>query len=184
VANKEAKAPLIDQLADRLGRSSIAIVTDYRGLSVAEMMNLRRKLRAANVEYQVAKNTLTRFAAERAQKTAINADLEGPTAIAFGFEDPAVAAKAVQEHIRTSRVLRVKGAVLGDRRLTAEQLQSLADLPPRPQLQARLLGALQGPMSSLVGTFNSLLSQVIYVLDQRSEQLGAGGAAAQTEASG
>ena len=176
MANKEEKAVLIDALADRLGRSTIAIVTDYRGLNVADMQDLRRRLRAANVEYAVAKNTLTRFAAERVNKTVIVADLEGPTAIAFGYDDPAVAAKAMQDYARTSRILRVKGAVLGDRRLSAEDVQGLAELPPKPQLQARVVGTIQGPMSSLVGTINGLLAQLAYVVDQRAQQLGGEGA--------
>ena len=176
MANKEAKAPLVDDLADRLGRSSIAILTDYRGLSVAEMTDLRRRLRAANVEYQVAKNTLTRFAAERANKTAIHEDLEGPTAIAFGYDDPAAAAKAVQDYLRTSRVLKVKSAILGERRLAPDELQGLAELPSKERLQARLVGTIQSPMSSLVGPINGLLSQVAYVLDQRAQLLEGGSA--------
>jgi large subunit ribosomal protein L10 len=161
LANKEAKAPLVDDLADRLGRSSIAIVTDYRGLSVAEMLDLRRRLRSANVEYRVSKNTLTRFAADKAEKPAMKADLEGPTAIAFGYDDAASAAKAVQDYVRASRVLRVKGAMLGDRRLAG-----------RPELQARLVGTFQAPMSSLIGTVNGLLTQLVYVFDQRAQQVG------------
>ena len=178
MANKEAKAPIIDELADKLGRSSIAIVTDYRGLRVADLQVLRRRLREVSVEYQVAKNTLTRFAAERVNKTAIGEDLEGPTAIAFGYDDPAAAARVMQDYLRTSRVLRVKGALLGERRLSPEQLEGLAALPPLPQLQARLVGTVQGPMASLVGTINGLLSQIAYVVDQRVQQLGGGEAPA------
>lgn len=172
LANKEAKAPVIDELADKLSRSSIAIVTDYRGLTVADMQTLRRRLREAGVEYAVAKNTLTRFAAERVNKSAMNADLEGPTAIAFAYEDPAAAARTLQDYLRTSRILRVKGAILGDRRLSAEDVEGLASLPPKAQLQARVVGTVQGPMASLLGTINGLLSQIAYVVDQRVGQLG------------
>jgi large subunit ribosomal protein L10 len=174
LANKEAKAPVIDELADKLERSSIAILTDYRGLTVAEISDLRRRLRAVNVEYLVAKNTLTRFAAERVNKAAITSDLEGPTAIAFGYDDPAAAAKVMQDYLRTSRILKVKSAALGDRRISPEQVQSLAELPPRNQLQARLLGALNGPASGFVGLLNGVLSQFTYIIDQRSQQLGGG----------
>jgi large subunit ribosomal protein L10 len=177
--NREAKTAAIEEIADRLGRSSIAIVTDYRGLSVSELQDLRRKLRVANVEYKIAKNTLTRFAAERLQKGAISEDLYGPSAIAFGYDDPAAAARVVQDFLRTSRVLKVKGGLLGDRRLSPEQVQGLAELPPKPRLQARLVGAIQSPMSSLVGTMNGLLSQIAYVVDQRARQLGGSGTAAE-----
>jgi large subunit ribosomal protein L10 len=179
LANKEAKAPVIDALADKLSRSSIAIVTDYRGLRVADMQALRRRLRDANVEYQVAKNTLTRFAAERVGKSAMIVDLEGPTAIAFGYDDPVLAAKAMQDYARTSRILTVKGGILGERRLSAADLQGLADLPGKPQLQARVIGTIQSPMASLVGAMNGLLSQIAYVVDQRAQQLGGGEAAAE-----
>lgn len=172
MAKKEVKAARVDQLADRLSRSSIAIVTDYRGLTVAEITELRRKLRAARVDYQVAKNRLLRFAAERVQKTALSPDLVGPTAIAFGYEDPVDAAKALQDYVRNSRVLTVKCAVLGDRRLEARELQTLAELPARPQLQARLVGTIQGPMAALIGTIEGLLRQLVYVIDQRALQLG------------
>lgn len=171
MANKEAKAPLIEELADKLSRSSIAIVTDYRGLTVADMQTLRRGLRDVGVEYSVAKNTLTRFAAERVNKSAMNPDLEGPTAIAFAYEDPAAAARAVQDYLRTSRILRVKGAILGGRRLAPDEVEGLAALPSKAQLQARVVGTVQGPMASLLGTFNGLLSQIVYVVDQRVGQL-------------
>jgi large subunit ribosomal protein L10 len=174
MANKEAKAPVIDELADKLSRSSIAIVTDYRGLRVSDITDLRRRLRAANVDYQVAKNTLTRFAAERVGKSAMNVDLEGPTAIAFAYDEPAAAARVMRDYLRTSRVLQVKGAMLGERRLSADELQSLADLPGKPDLQARLVGTIQSPMASLVGTISGLLTQIAYVVDQRAQQLGGG----------
>jgi large subunit ribosomal protein L10 len=173
LANKEAKAPIIDALADRLERSSIAIVTDYRGLSVAQITDLRQRLRTAGVEFNVAKNTLTRFAAERVGKAAIHQDLEGPTAIAFGYGDPVEAARALRDYLRSSRVsMEVKGAVLGTRRLAASDVQSMADLPAPPVLQGRLVGTLQGPMASLVGSINGLLSQIAYAVDQRAQQLG------------
>jgi large subunit ribosomal protein L10 len=179
LANKEAKAPLIDALADQLERSSIAIVTDYPGLTVSELAALRRRLREVSVDFHIAKNTLTRFAAERVNKSAMNVDLEGPTALAFGFDDPSAASKALQDYIRTTRsIMTIKGAVLGDRRLNPDQLQSLAELPPKPQLQARVIGTIQGPMSSLIGTMNGLLAQIAYVVDQRSIQLGGDAAAA------
>jgi large subunit ribosomal protein L10 len=180
LANKEAKAPLIEDLADRLGRCSIAILTDYRGMRVGELAELRRRLRTVNVEYRIAKNTMTRFAAERVGKTAIHQDLEGPTAIAFAYDDPGLAARTFQDYVRTARLqhLSVKSAILGERRLAPAQLQALADLPGQPQLQARLVGTVQGPLASLVGSINGLLSQLAYVVDQRAQQLGGAGAQA------
>ena len=168
---REEKVKQVEELADRLARSNIAVLTDYRGLTVAEMNDLRSKLRQAGVEYRVAKNTLTRLAAERVGRTALIQDLQGPIAIAFGYDDPVTAAKAVAEYQRTSRVLAIKSALLGDRRLSAAEVSQLAELPSKDQLRAQLVGAIQGPMASLVGAINGLLSNVVYAIDQRAQQL-------------
>jgi large subunit ribosomal protein L10 len=173
LANKQAKAPLIDDLADRLGRSSIAILTDYRGLSVANLMDLRRKLRAARVEYQVTKNTLTRFAAERVNKAAINQDLEGPTAIAFldAEGDPVAVAKALRDAARETRVLAVRGGIMEGRAITQEEVESLATLPPAEMLRAQLVGAVGGPLTTVVGLFAAPLRDLVGVIDARIRQL-------------
>ncbi|MCC7105796.1 MAG: 50S ribosomal protein L10 [Chloroflexi bacterium] len=173
MANREEKAQAIDEIAGLFERSSLAIVTDYRGLKTAELQALRRRLREAQVEYHVTKNTLTRFAAQRAGKDAVIPDLVGPTALAIAFGDPAAAAKALQDHLRTSRLtLPVRGAVIGNRRLSPDELQTVAELPALPQLQARLVGTVQSPMTGLVGGINSVLSQLAYTLDERAKQLG------------
>lgn len=171
MANREEKAQAIDEIATMLERSSLAIITDYRGLNTAELQALRRRLKDAEVEYHVTKNTLTRFAAERVGKEAMVGDLVGPTALAFAFGDPAAAARALRDHVRATRLaLTIKGAILGARRLSPEELQGVADLPGRAQLQARVVGTIQSPMTGVVGAMNSLLSQLAYVLDARVKQ--------------
>jgi ribosomal protein L10 len=97
------KEQTVSELADKLSRSQLVVVTDYRGLTVAEMSALRGRLRQAGAEYQVAKNTLTRFAAEQAGRAALVDDLTGPSAIAFGYEDPAALAKSLQDYLRAAR---------------------------------------------------------------------------------
>ena len=97
------KEQTVSDLADKLSRSQLVVVTDYRGLTVAEMSALRGRLRQAGAEYQVAKNTLTRFAAEQAGWAALVDDLTGPSAIAFGYEDPAALAKSLQDYLRAAR---------------------------------------------------------------------------------
>lgn len=172
MANREEKARAIDDIASMLERSSLAIVTDYRGLTTADLQGLRRRLREAEVEYRVTKNTLTRLAAERSGKTAMVEDLVGPTALALAFGDPAVGAKALQDYVRTARLsLAIRGAMLGDRRLSPQAVQEVADLPARPQLQARVLGTFQGPMAGLVGAMNGVLSELVYALEARAKQL-------------
>src|SRR5688500_7767795 len=109
------KEQTVSDLTDKLSRSQIVIVTDYRGLTVSEMSDLRGRLRQAGAEYQVAKNTLTRFAAEQAGRAGLVEDLKGPSAIAFGYDDPAALAKSLQEYLRVSRTvnLTIKGGILG-----------------------------------------------------------------------
>jgi large subunit ribosomal protein L10 len=130
------------------------------------------------VEYTVAKNTLARFAAQRTGREAIIPDLEGPTAIAFVYDDMAAATKALQDFIRTNRVLSVKAGSLGSQRLSAADVTRIAELPSKAQLQARLVGTIMGPMAGLVGVFNGVLSNLVYVLDERAKQLDGGAEAA------
>jgi large subunit ribosomal protein L10 len=166
------KAETIDELAELFSRSSVAVLTDYRGLSVKEITAMRRRLGESNVRYQVAKNTLTRFALAKNGRTGVADTLEGPTAIAFGFGDPSAAPKVLTDYIRANRsIVRIKGAILGDRLLDAQQVDDLAKLPSKAELQAQLLGALQGPMSGIVNAINQLLAGTVTVLQRRLDQL-------------
>ena len=171
------KVKEVEELTDRFTRSSIAIVTDYRGLTVANMVDFRSRLREGGIDYRVSKNTLARFAADQSGREAIKDDLVGPTAIAFGFDDPVQAAKVVTEFARTSRILQVRGAMLGDRHIGAEDVSRLAELPSRDVLLAQLLGGMKGPISGLVNVLNGVTSAFVGVLDARRRQLEEGGAA-------
>ena len=171
------KVKEVEELADRFSRSSIAIVTDYRGLTVADMVGFRSRLREAGVEYRVSKNTLARFAAQNAGRDAILPDLVGPTAIAFSYDDPVAVAKAVTEFARTSRILQVKGALLGDRRISAEAVSQLAELPSRDVLLAQVMGGMKSPLVGLVSVLNGVVSGFVGVLDARRRQLEEGAAA-------
>lgn len=166
------KAETIDELADLFTRSSVAVITDYRGLSVKDITAMRRKLAESDIQYHVAKNTLTRFALAKVGRPGIADGLEGPTAIAFGFGDPTTAPKAISDYIRLNRsILKIKGGILGPQLLSAEQVDSLSKLPSKAELQAQLVGALQAPMSSLVGTMNQVLAGLTTVLQRRVEQM-------------
>src|SRR6267143_4424545 len=116
VRARSEKEAAIDKLAEQLGKAEISVLTEYRGLSVADLQDLRGRLRPAGVEYVVAKNTLARFAAERTGRTGIVGDLIGPTAIAFG-KDPVATAKALRDYMRVNRTFLLKSALLGDRRI-------------------------------------------------------------------
>ena len=175
---REQKARIVEDLTDKLARASFVALTDFRGLNVADMESVRRRLREAGVEYRVAKNTLIRFAAQRVGRDAMVPQLVGPTALALGYGDPVDAAKALREALRAMRTLSVRGAVLDNRLLSPEEVNRLAELPSREVLLAQLVGGVQGPLVGLVSTLSGVLQQFVGVLEARRLQLegqGAGG---------
>jgi large subunit ribosomal protein L10 len=167
------KEQTVSDLVDKLNRSELVIVTDYRGLTVAEMSALRGRLRQAGAEYQVAKNTLTRFAAQQAGRTGLVEDLAGPSAIAFGFEDASALAKSLQEYLRAARTspLVVKGGILGDRRVTADEIGRIAELPTREVVLGQTLGNVVAPLTSFLGIINAPLQNLLGIIDARIRQL-------------
>jgi large subunit ribosomal protein L10 len=172
VATKEKKAQVIDSLQEVISRCSVGVLTDYRGLTAAEMTALRRQLRGAGVEYRVVKNTLARFAAARAGKDDLAGFFEGPVAIAFGYGDITEPAKALAAYIQASKVgMTVKGGFLGDRVLSPEEVETLSKLPSREILLARVVGGIQSPISALVSRLSAPMAGLVGVLQSRIKQL-------------
>lgn len=170
--NREKKGAIIDQIQASLSKSGVCIITDYRGLTANEVTSLRKKLREQGVEYRVVKNTLARFAAERSGKGSLAKMLEGPVALALGYEDVAKPAKVLSEYIRTQKtVLQIKGGILGDRVLTPQDVATLITLPSREQLIAKVLGGMQSPIVMLVNCLNSPLQGLAGVLQARIKQM-------------
>ena len=168
----DAKAQAIDEIAQKLRDSKVAIFTNYRGLTVNDMAELRGRVRPAKVQFQVVKNTLTRFAAQKAEIDAdLSAVLEGPTAIGFGYDDVVQAAKALNDYVRTSRVFEIKAGLLEKQLLSAAEVTSLATLPAKPQLQAQVLGTMTAPIQNLLGVLNAASRDLLSVLVQRQKQL-------------
>jgi large subunit ribosomal protein L10 len=172
------KARSIDELTDQLTRAKLVIVTDYRGLKVTDLQTLRTTLRTSGGEFHIAKNTLTKIAAGHAGVEGLDPHLEGPSALAFGFEDAVQTAKTVSDFVRTSRVLVIKGGVMDNRPISAADVEAIATLPSREELQARLLGMLVSPLSRTLGVLTGPSRSMAYLLNARSEQLGGGAAAA------
>jgi large subunit ribosomal protein L10 len=164
------KAQTIDELSSQLSRASLVIVTDYRGLKVADLQTLRGNLRPTGGEIQIAKNTLTRIAANNVGVSGLDPMLEGPSALVFAFEDVVQTAKAVTDFVRTSRILSVKGGVMGDRAVSPADVEAIATLPSREVLQARLLGMLVSPMARTLGVLSGPSRSMVYLLNARSEQ--------------
>lgn len=166
------KAATIDELTDQLSRSKLTIIADYRGLPVSALQGFRMNLRPTGAAFRVAKNTLTTIAAGRAGVEGLDTLLAGPTALVMGFDDPVQTAKVVSDFVRTSRVLTVRGAVMEGRLVTAADVEAIATLPSREELQAKLLGMLLSPMARTVGVLSGPSRSLAYLLNARSEQLG------------
>ena len=172
---KEKKEQMVDELASSLSRCTIAVATDYRGLTAKEMVQLRRRLTESGIDYRVIKNTLTRFAAEKAGKKQLEALLTGPVAIAFGYDEVVKPAQVLREHIRSAgSMLKIKGGILGDRLLTAEDVASLATIPPREILISRLLGQLQAPLQGLHNVLSAPMRGLLNVMQARIKQVEGG----------
>ncbi|MCD6453668.1 MAG: 50S ribosomal protein L10 [Dehalococcoidales bacterium] len=169
---KEKKAQIVARLEDALTRCSVGVLTDYRGLSVAEVTALRRKLRQAGIEYRVVKNTLARLAAERAGKADLGVSFQGPIAIAFGYGDITEPARVLMGHIDSQKSeLAIRGGFLGDRQLTPAEVITLAKLPPREVLLAMVLRGMQSPITGLVNCLASPIRGMAGVLQARIKQL-------------
>lgn len=180
------KVAVVDEIRAKLDESDAAILTEYRGLSVAELASLRGALRPAATEYKIFKNTLARRAADEAGLAELGPFLEGPTAIAFVRGDAVGAAKALREFAKTAPTLVVKGGLLGRRLLTASDVEALADIEPREVLLARLAGGFQAPLTKAAGLFQAFTRNFAYGLkayvDQRAAEAPTGEASAPAEA--
>lgn len=171
----EIKEETIKQIEDRLSECSIAIVTDYRGMTVAEMSELRRRLRDSKTEYHVVKNTLTSIAADRTGKGELKAFLTQPSAIAFGYGEAVDPARIMIEYMRSTKTpLKIKGGILSQRALSAEEVNLLASLPPASVLVSQVLQQLQSPIYSLVYILSANLRGLVLTLQARKQQLEGG----------
>lgn len=170
--NKLSKQEIINQIEEWFSKCTIAIITDYRGLSVASTAALRRKLRESSTEYRVTKNTLTRFAVDKVGKEEVKEFIQGPTAIAFGYGEITEAVKALTDHIQASKLpITIKGGIMGSRLLKPDEITFLATVPPREVLLVRLLGMMQSPITSLLFTLNANLRNLVQVIEARRQQL-------------
>jgi len=175
--SKERKRELVAMYGDLMERSEALILMDFQGLNVAQITKLRNEVREAKGMCYVTKNTLIKRAMEQAGISAPEEWFVGPTAISFCFEDVQAVAKAVTGFASESEILKIKGALLGDRPVSEAKVKTLASLPPEDILRGLMLGTLTSPLSGLVGVLNGVLAGLIGVLDARSEQLGESGAA-------
>jgi large subunit ribosomal protein L10 len=170
--SREKKAQIIDELQAMFSRSTVGVLTDYRGLSTAELSGMRRRLRESGIDYKVVKNTLAQFAARRVGWDRVAGSFEGPVAIAFGYGEISEPAKVLADHIRTSKsTLSIKGGFLGDRPLTPREVETLAVLPSREALISQVMAGIQSPMVALASVVAAPLRGMMGVLQARIKQL-------------
>ena len=169
---RQKKAQQVELLTEKLKKARVAVLTDYRGLTVAQMQDLRNRLRSADVEFRVVKNTMARRAAAESGNEALESELKGPIGIAFGYDDLGTPAKLLADFARATRLkIEIVGGLIEGRVFGPEQVRQLADLPPREVLLAQLLGTLQSPVAQLVATIQAPVQQLVGLLDARKNQM-------------
>lgn len=168
--NKQEKAAKVKDLAEQAKGSTAMLLTDYRGLTVAESRELRTSLREVGARYEVVKNTLMNRAADEAGTVELKELLEGPTAIAFCPEDAAGAAKILVKYAKDFKPLEIKGGVLEGRVIDVEKIKFLASLPSKDVLMAQMLGVFQSPARGLVTVLAGTMQGLVTVLTRVREQ--------------
>ena len=166
VENTESVA----ELKERFAGVQTAVLTEYRGLTVRQLSDLRKQLKGASAEYKVVKNRLARIAIKGSALDGLGKHLTGPTGMAYTRHDPVSVAKALQAFVRNNPALTIKVGVVEGKVLEPAALRSLADLPSKEAMRAQLVGALQGPMSKLVSLLTAVQGELVRVFEARSKQ--------------
>jgi large subunit ribosomal protein L10 len=165
----QEKVATVDDLKARLAGAKAVVLTEYRGLTVQQLSELRRQLRAVSAEYRVVKNRLARLAVSGSELKTLAPQLTGPTGVVVSRHDPVAVAKALTAFTKTNQALTIKGGYVDGQRVDPGALKALADLPSRDALRAQLVGALQGPLARLVGLLAAPHREIAFVLEQRAK---------------
>ena len=172
------KVAVVAEVTEKLSAADAALLTEYRGMSVKAMSEIRRALKPVGGEYKVYKNTLVRFAARNAGVEGADEILTGPTAIAFVSGDVAGAAKALRDAAKTNQNLVIKGGVLAGRLITADDVQALADLPPREVVLSQIAGLFEAPLSQMASLLEAVPRTFAYGIQALIDRNGGEAAAA------
>lgn len=166
------KQAVVAEIKEKLQGTKGAVLTNYRGLTVAQDTQLRRKLREAGVEYRVVKNTMTRIAANEAGIEGLDVYLEGPTAIAISMTDPVAPAKIISDFVKENKlqVLEIKAGLVEGKVIDAQGVKALASLPPKEVLIAQVLAGMQSPITGFVNVLQGTIRNVVYALDAVRQQ--------------
>jgi large subunit ribosomal protein L10 len=168
--NIQAKEQVVKEIEQKVNAASLIVFSDYRGLNVEEVTELRNKLRVPGVEFKVLKNTMMRFALKNAGYEDMAEQVQGPNAVLFSNDDVVGPAKTIFEFMRQHPNLEIKFGLLEGQSVSAEKIKALADLPPREVLVAQVLGTMQAPITSFVRVLNANITGLARALDQIREQ--------------
>ena len=164
----QAKIESVEELRGRLSGAKTVLLTEYRGLTVAQLSDLRKQLRSVSAEYKVIKNRLARLALS-SDLAEVKGLLKGPTGMIIAKEDAVAVAKTLHTFARTNQALVIKAGYIEGRMLAPDGLKALADLPSREALRAQIVGAITGPLAQIVGLLQAPQRELVYVLSQRGK---------------
>ena len=170
MSTKAFKQEKIEQMKENFAKAKVAVVTEYRGLTVEEITKLRRALQKENSDYMVTKNTLAKVAAKGTQFEVLEEVLKGPVAIAFGYADEVAPAKVLKKFIKEAKKGQVIAAALDGKLLDAKETEVLADLPSKEELYAKMLGCINSPATGIAGAVNAVMSGLVRAMDQVAKQ--------------
>ena len=170
MSTKAFKQEKIEAMKENFAKAKVAVVTEYRGLTVEEITKLRRALQKENSDYMVTKNTLAKVAAKGTQFEVLEEVLKGPVAIAFGFADEVAPAKVLKKFIKEAKKGQIVAAALDGKLLDAKETEVLADLPSKEELYAKMLGCINSPATGIVGSINAVMSGLVRAMDQVAKQ--------------
>jgi large subunit ribosomal protein L10 len=165
----QEKVAAVADLKSRLDGVKTVVLTEYRGLTVQQLSELRKQLRAVSAEYKIVKNRLARLAIKSSQLEGLSAHLTGPTGVILSKEDPVAVAKALHAFAKNNQALAIKAGFVEGQMLPPAGLKALADLPSKDALRSRIVGALQGAMAQLVGLLMAPQRELVYVLQARGK---------------
>ena len=165
----QEKIETVEDLKSRLDGVKTVMLAEYRGLTVAQLTDLRKQLKAVSAEYKIVKNRLARLAIASSEVSGLGTALKGPTGMVLAKGDPVSVAKTLQTFARTNQALVLKGGVVDGQMLEPAGLKALADLPSREALRAQIVGTLSGPLTQLVSLLQAPHRELAYILDQRGQ---------------
>ncbi len=170
MATKAFKEDKVKTINEIVSKAKVAIVSDYKGLTVEEITDLRRRLQQENGDFAVIKNTLAKIAIKDTEYEGLGEFLTGPSAIALGFEDQVSPAKVITKFIKEKKKTEIKGGVLDGKVLTANEVKELSNIPSKEELYAKMLGSINSPATGLVNTINGVASALVRAVDAVRQQ--------------